>query len=184
MEIITTGQSLKALRNEQGVSLRELGRMTGMSAAYLVSIEKGTSSPTIATLSKVLKALGTDLATFFTNASSEPDKPVFDSKLMKSVHDEHREYVFLLPKRSDMRFEMVSETILPDEKNPEWEAHECDLGGVILSGGPAELEIESIGKWSLKKGDSFYVKSKQKHRLINKDKGKLKQITVMDPPRY
>ena len=40
MENITTGQSLKALRNETGISFRELGRMTGMSAAYLVSIEK------------------------------------------------------------------------------------------------------------------------------------------------
>ena len=150
MENVTTGQSLKALRNDMGISLRELARMTGMSAAYIVSIEKGTSSPTIATLSKVLKALGTDLATFFANASSEPEKPVFHSKSMKSVCDEHREYVFLLPKRSDMRFEMVNETILSSEQDSEWEVHDCDVGGIIISGGPAELEIENVGKWPLK----------------------------------
>ncbi len=184
MQNATLGQSLKGLRNDKGVSLRELGRMTGMSAAYLVSIEKGSSSPTIATLSKLLKALGTDLATFFANASSEPEIPVFDPKSMQSICDKYREYVFLLPKRNDMRFEMVSETILPEEKNSEWEIHDCDIGGYILSGGPAVLEIEGIGKWTVKKGDAFYVKTKQKHRLINKGAKKLKQITIMDPPRY
>ena len=184
MENAVTGRSLKAYRNQAGISLRELSRMTGTSVAYLVSIEKGTSSPTIATLSKILRALGTDLATFFSNATSEPEKPVFSSKLMKSVSDEYREYVFLLPKRGDIRFEMVSETILPEDNCSEWEIHECDVGGVILSGGPAELEIENVGKWPLKKGDSFYIKSKQKHRLINKSKRQLKQITVMHPPRY
>ena len=184
MRKTSLGQSLKALRNETGVSLRELGRMTGMSAAYLVSIEKETSSPTIATLSKILKALGTDLATFFANASSEPEIPVFDSKSMQSVCDKYREYVFLLPKRNDMRFEMVCETILPEKQNSEWEIHDCDIGGFILSGGPAVLEIDGVGKWPLKKRDSFYVKAKQRHRLINKGKYKLTQITVMDPPRY
>jgi len=184
MKKTSIGQSLKMLRNDSSISLRELGRMTGMSAAYLVSIEKETSSPTIATLSKILKALGTDLATFFAKASSEPETPVFESNAMQSVCDKYREYVFLLPKRNDMRFEMVCETILPHEKNSEWEIHDCDIGGFLLTGGPAILEIEGVGKWPLKKGDSFYVKAKQKHRLINQGAAKLKQITVMDPPRY
>jgi transcriptional regulator with XRE-family HTH domain len=184
MENAVTGRSLKAYRNQAGISLRELGRMTGTSVAYLVSIEKGTSSPTIATLSKILRALGTDLATFFSIAASEPEKPVFSSKLMKSVSDEYREYIFLLPKRSDIRFEMVSETILAEEKCSEWEVHDCDVGGVIISGGPAELEIENVATWSLRKNDAFYIKSKQKHRLVNKGKRQLTQITVMHPPRY
>ena len=107
--------------------------MTGTSAAYLVSIEKGERNPTIAMLSKILKALGTDLATFFANAASEPESPVFKSKSMKSVSDKHREYCFLLPKRSDMQFGMIHEIIMPQERKPEWEIHDCDMGGVVLS---------------------------------------------------
>ncbi len=184
MEKLEICQSVKMLRNGAGVTLRELSRITGISAAYLVSVEKGSSSPTIATLSKILKALGTDLATFFTKMSGEPEKSVFISSQMQSVQDAHRTCIFLLPKRSDMRFEMLNEIILPFESETEWEIHDCDVGGVIVSGTSAELEIENVGKWPLKKGDSFYIKAKQKHRLINKGRGKLELITVMDPPRY
>lgn len=179
-----TGVLVKKVRADAGIRLRELSRMTGISAAYLVSIEKGTSSPTIATLSKILKALGTDLAAFFAQGANEPEKPVFAADAMKSVQDEDRQYLFLLPKRSDIRFEMVHETLSATEKEAEWEVHECDVGGVILSGGPAVLEIEGQGQWKLHKGDAFYVKAKQKHRLVNKGKKPIKQITIMDPPRY
>jgi transcriptional regulator with XRE-family HTH domain len=184
MEKQITAQSIRDLRVQSSITLRELSRMTGVSAAYIVSIEKGASSPTIATLAKILKALGTDLATFFTKASNEPEKPVFSAKEMKDVRDEYRHNIFLLPKRSDLHFEMVDETIFPNEKNTEWEIHDCDVGGVIISGGPAMLEIESYGQWKLCKGDSFYIKAKKKHRLINKGKNKLRQITIMDPARY
>lgn len=184
MAKLETSKLLKILRVEAGITLRELNKMTGISAAYIVSVEKGSSSPTIATLSKILKALGSDLATFFASMTNEPEEPVFSSSQMQFVQDAHRTCTFLLPKRSDMRFEMLNEVILPFEKETEWEVHDCDLGGVIISGSSAELEIEDVGKWSLKKGDSFYIKSKQKHRLINKGRGKLELITVMDPPRY
>lgn len=83
-----------------------------------------------------------------------------------------------------MRFEMVHETIGPGEKKPQWEVHDCDLGGVILSGGPGQLEIEGLGGWTIRRGDSFYIKAGFKHRLVNLGKRAIKQITVMDPPRY
>jgi len=184
MENVVSGQSIKKLRTEAGLSLRELGRITGISAAYLVSLEKGASSPTIATLSKILKALGSDLASFFARASGEPEKPVFSAADRQTIQDAHRTYHFLLPKRSDIRFEMMNETILPSEKEPEWEVHDCDVAGTIISGGPAVLEMEGIGAWPVKKDDSFYIRARQKHRLVNKGNRLLKQITVMYPPRY
>jgi len=62
--------------------------------------------------------------------------------------------------------------------------HDLDLGGQVLSGGAAELEIERVGKFPLGEGDSFYIKGGQKHRLRNLGKTPLKLITVADPPRY
>ncbi len=184
MEPKELGRTIRRLRTEAGIGLRQLGRLADISPASLTAIEKGASSPTLATLHKVLKALGTDFAEFFANSAENTQMPVFSHRDMRSVSDEHREYTFVLPNRQDMRFEIIRETIAPSESKSEWEVHDCDVGGVILSGGPARLEIEGQGQWSLRQGDSFYIKAGFKHRLINLGKRAIKQITVMDPPRY
>lgn len=184
MEPVDLGRAVHRLRIQKRVGLRELARMTEMSPASIVAIEKGTSSPNLASLHKILKAMGTSFAEFFADSSEQTQLPVFASKNMHRVADEHREYIFLFPKRIDMRFEMVHETIAPGESQSQWERHDCDLGGVVLSGGPAMLEIDGQGQWTIRKGDSFYIKAGCRHRLINLGKRALRQITVMDPPQY
>ncbi|MFA5863759.1 MAG: helix-turn-helix domain-containing protein [Phycisphaerae bacterium] len=178
------GIHLERMRSTMGLGLRELGRKAGMSPGALSAIEKGQSSPTLATLHKILRALGTDFAGFFATSAQNGADPVFEAKTHRMAQDAYRQYVFLFPKREDMRFEMVLETILPTEKKPEWETHDCDLGGYIISGGPVKVEIEGVGKWTLKKGDSFYIKSGHKHRATNMGNNPLKMVTTFDPPRY
>jgi transcriptional regulator with XRE-family HTH domain len=166
------------------MGLRQLCRLADISPASLTAIEKGQSSPTLATLQKILKALGSSFSEFFTNTIETPAEPVWRRKDMRTAADDYRRYTFLLPKSHDKRFEMISETILPTEPEAEWELHECDVGGVIINGGPAQLEIQGQGTWKIRKGDSFYVRAGLKHRLLNLGRGPIKQITVMDPPRY
>jgi len=184
MELKELGKNIRRLRAEAGIGLRELSRMAGVSPASLVAIEKGVSSPTLATLNRVLRALGTTFVEFFTNSEDTSQTPVFSSKNIKTIQDAHRKYSILFPKRQGMKFEMFSEVIAPTEKESEWEVHECDLGGFILSGGPARLEIEDIGCWKVRRGDSFYIKAGLKHRMTNIGKRSLKVITVVDPPKY
>lgn len=175
---------LVLLRKQKGMSLRQVSRKAVMSPAALSAIENGQSSPTLATLHKILRALGTNFADFFQEAQPQNSSPVFASANAATIEDKYRQYMFLFPKRDDLSFEMIHETISPTEPQSEWETHECDLGGHILSGGPAKLEIEGLGAWDLKKGDSFYVKAGSRHRLTNMGTKPLKQITVVDPPGY
>lgn len=175
---------LAELRNQRGISMREASRAAGLSVAALSAIEKGQSSPTLATLHKILKALGTDFASFFAEAR-EPS-PVFRAERMKIAEGKHRKCTFLLPGRDDLRFQMLSESISASETEDEceWERHDFDLGGVVLSGGPARLEMEDSGSWTLTKGDAFYIKAGIKHRALNLGRGNLELVTVADPPRY
>jgi transcriptional regulator with XRE-family HTH domain len=178
------GRQIQALREKAGLGLRELSRMAGMSPAALSAIEKGKSSPTLATLHKMLRALGTDFSNFFTHEPKRAASPVFSASEMQVVEDAFRTYRFLLPKREDIRFEMLMETIAHTEKEPEWESHDCDFGGAVLSGGPMRLEVEGRGEWTLQEGDAFYVNSGLRHRAKNLGAGPLKIVTVFDPPRY
>jgi transcriptional regulator with XRE-family HTH domain len=178
------GRALTALRGKKKIGLRQLARMAEVSPASLIAIEKGTTSPTLATLNKALKALGTNFNQFFSDQPDDPQVPAFYAASMRCLKDAHRQYTLLFPKRTGMRFEMVLETISPNEKKAEWEIHDCDLGGSILAGERAVLEIAGAGKWKLSKGDAYYIPAGSKHRLINSGKRPLKQITVVSPPKY
>ena len=178
------GKHLRQLRTRRGIGLRELSRGADISPASLSAIENGRSSPTLATLNKILKALGTGFADFFAGAPAADRPPVFHVKNMQIIRDQHRRYVLLFPNQKDLRFEMIHETVEPSETESEWEVHDCDMGGVILQGGPVRLEIRGHGDWPLRRGDAFYVKAGLKHRAINLGARALKQITVWYPPKY
>lgn len=184
MDPHAVGQALTDLRNKKKIGLRQLARMAEVSPASLIAIEKGTASPTLATLNKALKALGTNFNQFFSSQPDDPQTPVFYSASMRHLSDAQREYTLLFPKRSGMRFEMILENIAPNEKKAEWETHDCDLGGIVLSGQRASLEIAGTGKWNLSKGDAYYIPAGSKHRLVNSGKRPLKQVTVVSPPKY
>jgi transcriptional regulator with XRE-family HTH domain len=180
MDTKNIGAALKKLRTESGTGLRELSRRANISPASLIAIEKGTSSPTLATLGKILGELGCDLADFFVMSRKKADTPVSLQSEMQSLSDKNRTYKYLLAKTAKRHFIMVHETIAPTEKQSEWEQHDYDLAGTILSGGPAELEIENQGKWKLKAGDAFYIYANHKHRLVSLSKTPLKMITVSE----
>lgn len=184
MDAKALGEHVRCLREKADLGLRELSRRAEIAPASLSAIEKGASSPTLATLHKVVKALGTDFQEFFATSAQMNSSPIFRAADMRAAEDMHREYLFLLPKREDIRFEMLMETFSPTEKDPAWEKSDCDFGGVILEGGPVRMEIEGVGEWTLHKGDSFYVKAGQTHRGTNLGETPMKMITVWHPPRY
>jgi len=183
MEPKDIGSRLYQARKRAGTGLRQLARLAGLSPAALSAIEKGASSPTLATLHKVLKAMRSDFAEFFSGQSADYC-PVFPAGGMRTIEDARRRYVLLFPNQRDLRFEMVHETISPAERRGEWEVHDIDLGGQILEGGPARLEVDKVGAWTLRAGDAFYIRAGQRHRLSNRSDSPLKLITVADPPRY
>ena len=55
------GELVKA-RKEQGISQRELEKISGVKQPVIARIEKGTSSPQLDTVIKLLAALGKTLA--------------------------------------------------------------------------------------------------------------------------
>ena len=184
MEPDKIGARIRSARRRAGLGLRELARAAGMSAGALSTIERGVSSPTLATLHKVLKAMRSDFAEFFSDRPDTQYSPVFGAADMRTIEDAHRRYVLLLDNQRDLRFQMVRETISPAERRSQWEVHDVDLGGHVLEGGPARLEVDRAGGWTLNAGDAFYIRAGQRHRLTNLSKTPLELITVVDPPRY
>jgi transcriptional regulator with XRE-family HTH domain len=56
-EVEAIGSRIRAIREEKGVSLEELSKLTGFDVAFLSGIEKGETQPQLGTLIKLSKAL-------------------------------------------------------------------------------------------------------------------------------
>lgn len=52
------GQNLRRIRTEKGISQGDIVRTLGMPKSFVSSIENGRTNPTLATISKLAKAIG------------------------------------------------------------------------------------------------------------------------------
>lgn len=70
---VNVGERIRQLREERDLSIRALGRASGLSANALSMIERGRTSPSVSTLYKVAEALGVPITSFFrTQPAKEP----------------------------------------------------------------------------------------------------------------
>jgi transcriptional regulator with XRE-family HTH domain len=179
-----TAQKLRELRLRSGLTLRDLSAKSGIAPSYLSNLERGANSPTLATLHKILTAMGADLETFFGPSHDNAAAGcVFKRENMRTVTDAARQYTFLLPRRPDIKAEILEEYQTATETDPEFESLECDVAGVVL-GGILEFEVEDGNKDMLRAGDIFYVPAGKRHRgrCISSEPAHL--ITVYVPPKY
>ena len=69
------GPRLRQLREQKAMSAREVAELAGVSPAYLSRLENGRVSPTVATLARLVAAMGETMATLF----QEPPRPEHQS---------------------------------------------------------------------------------------------------------
>jgi transcriptional regulator with XRE-family HTH domain len=62
---VEVGKRLRVLRAERRISLRELGRLSGISVNALSLIERGMTSPSVSTLYRLVEALGVPITAIF-----------------------------------------------------------------------------------------------------------------------
>lgn len=179
-----TAARLKEMRAKAGKSLRQVADKAGIAPSYLSNLERGGSSPTLATLHRVLYALGTDLESFFSEPTGIIENGfVFKRHHMRTAVDAARRYTFLLPRRKDIKAEILDEYMMPNEVNPDLEILECDIIGTVHSGS-LEIEIEGEGKHVLCTGDAFYIPAGKAHcgRCLSSEPVHL--TTIFVPPKY
>ena len=176
------GPRLRSRRLELGLSMRQLAERAAVATSYVSSVEAGRTSPTIATLHKLLVALDTDLSSFFTVTA--PAGHVFGAAQMPCVEDASRRYTLVLPPRPDIRCELMDEIHHPAAApEPEFEALGGDLAGYLLSGA-LRLEVQGRETVTLQAGDAFYVPAGRPVRGTAAGQQSARLITVMIPPRY
>lgn len=158
------GSRIREIRKEKGLTLMELAKTTGLSAAYLSNLERDMCSPTLENVQRICAALNIEIIKLLDDSGW---------KNQEVIHAENRDVIF--EQKGQIRYEAINFgpgrmdgvyiVIEPHcEYKKNW-THSRDEIGYILDG---ELTI-SIDERSyvLKAGDAFYIDAMKKHNLNN-----------------
>ncbi|WP_040227187.1 helix-turn-helix domain-containing protein [Bhargavaea cecembensis] len=67
------GETIKKLRKERKMTLKDVAGRTGFSISFISQLERGVSSATLESLKKIAVALGVSPGDFFEDERTEPD---------------------------------------------------------------------------------------------------------------
>ena len=163
---VGVGTAIRAARERAGLSMRSLAAQCGVSQPFLSQVEKGTASPSLATLYRLASAL--DVAP----ADLLPPLPVNgDVRLVRAtagqrlaVHDGPGAAVGRLLQGDPARMlEVYHYDVRRDDDLDAWFASESEML-VYLERGRLDVELEGLGTWHLGAGDALFHPGAVRHR--------------------
>ena len=174
------GKKIKQMRNQLGLTQAELADRCELTKGYISQLENDLNSPSIATLTDILSALGSNLAEFFKEEAEE--KVVFTKEEFIEKDTDGVVWNWLIPNAQKNMMEPVLVELAEGVATSGDVPHEGEEFGYVLEG---KIAIE-LGKkrYLCKKGEAFYYPASKPHCIINKGKGKAKFLWVTTPPNF
>lgn len=161
-------KTLKNLRQERGWSLDKASENTGVSKAMLGQIERGESSPTIATLWKIASGFNTSFSSFIEEIGPKFNEPVHRRGHARHIHprDENIRVMPLFPFDKELNFELFVIELLPGCEHLSPPHQDGVIEHVIAIEGEVEIYLDN--RWhKLKKGEGLRFNANQAHGYRN-----------------
>ncbi len=174
------GQRIKQLRTQNKLTLEELASRCELSKGFISQVERDLTSPSIATLSDIVEALGINLAQFFKEERNE--KLVFAQEDFFVDEKEECTIHWIVPNAQKNDMEPIMLELKPDQKSDLITPHNGEEFGYVLNG-KISLVINNK-KHVVKKGQTFYIKGLHDHYLLNDSKSDAKILWVCNPPIF
>lgn len=174
------GAKIKQMRNQKSLTQEELADRCELTKGYISQLENNLNSPSIATLTDILSALGSDLSEFF---KEEPEEKVVFSK--EEFIEKNSDGVLLNWLIPNAQKNMMEPVLVQLEESAETTGdvpHEGEEFGFVLEG---KIEIRLGNRRHVcKKGEAFYYTSSKPHSIANKGKSKAKFLWIATPPTF
>ena len=91
----TLGKKIRKRRRAMDMTLQQLSELVGLSIGFLSQIERGTSTPSLASLCNIAEALGTNVNAFIKAPRQSGSVSRQGERLPFSLGDAHRTYELL-----------------------------------------------------------------------------------------
>lgn len=174
------GEKIKRMRLQKGLTQEELADRCELTKGYISQLENNLNSPSIATLTDILAALGSSLAEFFQEEREE--KIVYSKNEFIEKDSDGILFKWLIPNAQKNMMEPVLVELAEGAETAGDIPHEGEEFGYVLEGKIAIV----LGKThhSCKKGEAFYYTASKPHSIINKGKGKARFLWISTPPNF
>lgn len=174
------GKRICSRRKEAGLSLRELGRRTGLTAGFISQVENDRVSPSLNSLQRIATALEVPMF-YFLNDSTAPDMVVRagERRRLYFAHS-HMGYDLLTPDLKRQTMAMMIHMEPGAVRVAEPLAKPTEQWMYVLQG---RLKI-TVGKTTnvLEPGDSIYYDGEELHEFASVGDEELRIICCITPP--
>lgn len=181
--VINIGRKIKELREERGLSLRQLSELIGVSPSHIQKIETNQITPSVTIMIKIARGFGKDIG-YFLGETEAPHEVSFQPSAGR------RKVPVGEP---DITIELLSEGIVeqifqpmiliipPGEKlGPREIVHEGEEWQFCLQG---KVRFTIRDKtYTLKRGDALHFKSHITHHWENIGQKEARLLMVCSPP--
>jgi transcriptional regulator with XRE-family HTH domain len=176
------GPRLRQLRDQKGLSARQVADLAGLTPAYLSRLENGRVSPTVTTLARLVAAMGETMATLFQEPPGAQETVVRrgERHLMRSrgVLDSQ-----VTPGWAK-RLEILESLVEPGEGSSDrLHTHAGDEECVLVLEGQLDLFLGGE-RHRLETGDSATFDCRSPHRWRNPSGARSRVLWVITPASY
>ena len=184
------GARLKEIRMQNGMSQRQLALAAAVPHGQISMIETNKSSPSVASLRRILGGLNLGMSEFFEPEENEEEKPFYTPSdlrdLTSQLYSEQTgcEGKITLKQVGNAQLhglQILHETYEPGaDTGADMLEHIANEGGIVISG---EIEVTVGDKIAtLKAGDSFLFNSHEPHRFRNVSDTPATVVSACTPP--
>ena len=177
------GSRLRRIREQLGISQRQLARQSGVANATISQVEAGKINPTVSMLKKVLDGIPISLGAFFADNQQPQKRLFFRSGELIEIAEGGVSYRQVGANLADKSIQLLKECYQPGAGTGRHElTHEGEECGIILSG---RLEV-TVGDdvAVLGQGDAYYFKSSLPHQFRNIGNEPCELISACSPPSF
>lgn len=186
------GSKLKAVREAKGLSQRDLAARAGLTNGAISLIEQNKSSPSVASLKRLLDAVPMTMSEFFSEVE-EGGAPQFFYRA--------KEFTELSPQRIGLgdgalevslrqlgnakahSLQVLHETYPPGaDTGPDMLEHDSEEAGIVISGAIEVTVADQV--CVLQPGDGYIFDSRLPHRFRNIDDQPCVIVSVCTPPSF
>jgi transcriptional regulator with XRE-family HTH domain len=177
------GARLKELRERFGLSQRALATRADVTNGMISLIEKNSSSPSVATLKKILDVFPLSLSEFF--AAGQPEQPAifFRAEELTEIGGGAVSYRQVGASLRGKPLQILHERLQPGaDSGAAMLRHAGDEGGVVVRG-QVELTV-GMATRILQAGDAYAFSSKVPHRFRNLGEEVCEIVSACTPPSF